>query len=66
MGALYLAFAEERDLQQSDLLRVVQETVPLYFTYEERIKELREWAKSRARNASRDTSLLELFETQQS
>jgi SpoVK/Ycf46/Vps4 family AAA+-type ATPase len=66
VGALYLAFAEDRELQQSDLLRVVQETVPLYFTYEERIKELREWAKSRARNASRDTSLLELFETQQS
>jgi hypothetical protein len=61
VGALYDAFAEGRDIEQSDLLRAVSETVPLYFTYEEPIKALRQWARTRARPASADSRLLDLF-----
>lgn len=63
VAALYLAFAEERDLEEADVLLSIQETVPLYFTYEERIKAFREWARERARNASHDKRVLDLFST---
>ena len=63
VSALYASFAERRELEQADLLMAVQETVPLYFTYEERIKAFREWASDRARNASRDKRVLDLFRT---
>ncbi len=62
IGALYRAFAEGRDLAQADLEAEVQETVPLYTTYEAQIKGLRQWAKGRARKASLDRSKLDLFE----
>jgi len=61
VAGLYKAFAQRRQLTQSDLEQVVRETVPLYRTYEEDIKRLREWAESRARPASHDKSLLDLF-----
>nr|NIV47344.1 AAA family ATPase [Gammaproteobacteria bacterium] len=44
-AALYTAFAESRELTDNDLANAIQETVPLYDTYEERIKELRDWAR---------------------
>jgi AAA+ superfamily predicted ATPase len=59
--ALYTAFAESRDLGENDLANAIQETVPLYDTYEERIKELRDWARHRARPASVDGRMLDLF-----
>lgn len=61
IAALYEAFSASRDITQNDLLKVTTETVPMYFTYEEQTKRLRDWAKTRARNASSDSRLLDLF-----
>ncbi len=60
-AALYGAFAESRDLEEDDLLNALQETVPLYDTHEERIKELRDWARHRARPASLDARMVDYF-----
>ena len=61
-SGLYTAFDEGRDLTENDLANAIQETVPLYETYEERIKELRDWARHRARPATLDGRMLGLFE----
>jgi len=60
-AALYAAFAESRELEESDLENAILDTVPLYDTYEERIKELRAWSKGRARPASVDAKMVDLF-----
>jgi AAA+ superfamily predicted ATPase len=60
-SGLYSAFAEGRDLSEADLLSAVNETVPLYETYEDQIKELRDWARGRTRMASMDASMADLF-----
>jgi hypothetical protein len=60
-AGLYKAFAAGRDLVDTDLADAIQETVPLYETYEERIKELRNWARHRARAASVDGKMVDLF-----
>ncbi|MDH3521333.1 MAG: AAA family ATPase [Myxococcales bacterium] len=60
-AALYVAFAESRELAEADLINAIEETVPLYDTYEERIKELRDWARGRARPASLDAKIVDLF-----
>ena len=59
--ALSMAFVEGRELHDKDLNRAVTETVPFVETYEEQVKELREWARRRTRSAGRDRSLHELF-----
>jgi len=63
VGGLYRAFAQGRELRQADLLAEVEETVPLYTMYEEKIKLLRQWARGRARAATLDRSKLDLFRT---
>jgi len=60
-AALYKAFAAGRELADRDLADAITETVPLYETYEERIKELRNWARHRTRPASRDGRMVDLF-----
>lgn len=60
-SGLHKAFAQNRELSQNDLLNAITETVPLYETYEESIKDLRDWAKHRARPASLDASLFDVF-----
>jgi SpoVK/Ycf46/Vps4 family AAA+-type ATPase len=60
-AALYAAFAESRDITDTDLLNAIQETVPLYDTYEDRVKDLRDWARHRARAASTDSKMADLF-----
>jgi len=45
----------------NDLANAINETVPLYDTYEERIKELRDWARTRARSATLDARMVDLF-----
>jgi SpoVK/Ycf46/Vps4 family AAA+-type ATPase len=60
-AALYVAFAESREVTDADLLNAIEETIPLYDTYEERIKELRDWARGRARPASLDAKIVDLF-----
>ena len=60
-SGLYKAFADRRELAENDLANAIEETVPLYETYEERIKELRDWARTRARLASHDARMLDYF-----
>ena len=53
--SLFAAFDEdERDLTTADLVRAARETVPLVKTMPERVRALRQWAKTRARPASSD------------
>jgi hypothetical protein len=61
VSGLYAAFAAGRELTPEDLRVAAAETVPLYATYEERIKALREWAARRTRRASLETSVLDQF-----
>jgi len=60
-AALYRAFSHERELSLEDLELAAKQTVPLYRTYEEKIKGLRDWARTRARAATLDASVLDLF-----
>ncbi len=60
-AALYGAFSESRDLNEVDLAEAIQDTVPLYETYEERIKELRNWARHRTRPATLDGKVVSWF-----
>jgi hypothetical protein len=61
VGALHRAFALGREVETQDLRRVAQEVVPLFRTYEEQIKALREWARGRARLAGREGAIVDLF-----
>jgi len=61
VGALHRAYALGRDLETQDLRRLAQELVPLYRTYEEQIKSLREWARGRARMGGREAAVVDLF-----
>jgi AAA+ superfamily predicted ATPase len=61
VAGLHAAFAASRELGGDDLTNALTQTVPLYETYEERIKELRDWARTRARPASTDARMLDLF-----
>ena len=58
---LYAAYSENRELRLSDMVDAVKHTVPLYRTYEEKIKALRDWSRTRARSATLDTSVLDMF-----
>ena len=49
---MFHAFANERDLQMDDLIDVAREKRPLAVTMNDRLKELREWAYTRARPAA--------------
>lgn len=61
ISGLYTAFSEKRELKEEDLRLALKHSVPLYRTYEEKIKALREWARQRARPATLDSSVLDLF-----
>ncbi len=61
VGALHRAFALGREVETSDLRRVAQDLVPLFRTYEEEIKALREWSRGRARAAGREGAVVDLF-----
>ena len=52
---------ERASSPSNDLANAIEETVPLYDTYEERIKELRDWARTRARPATLDARMVDLF-----
>ncbi len=56
ISALYDAFSEGRDITTEDILKAIQETVPLSVTMKEQIDALREWASGRARRASSEES----------
>lgn len=61
ISAMYAAFADDRDVDADDLRFAIRDTVPLYRTYEEMIKGLREWAHERARPASRQRRVIDFF-----
>ena len=61
VGGLHRAFAAGRELESTDLRYVAEESVPLYVTYEEPIKALREWAIGRCRTAGRQDAVVDLF-----
>lgn len=48
VSALFEAFSENRTLQESDLFKVIENTVPLSTTQAEQILTIREWANERA------------------
>jgi hypothetical protein len=52
ISCLYRAFAEDREMDNSDIVNEIKETVPLSITYKEHINQLRAWAKNRARPAT--------------
>jgi SpoVK/Ycf46/Vps4 family AAA+-type ATPase len=60
-AALFTAFAERREVTPADVANAMNETVPLYDTYEERIKELRDWGRGRTRPASVDAKMVDFF-----
>jgi SpoVK/Ycf46/Vps4 family AAA+-type ATPase len=62
VSGMYRAFGESREVTGADIGQELERIVPLYTTFEERIKALRQWAKTRARPASQDRSLADLFE----
>ena len=61
-NALFRAFAQKRDLTEEDLRASAREIIPLAVLYEEKVQALRTWGKTRARRASADTRMLELFD----
>ncbi|MDP3275924.1 MAG: AAA family ATPase [Deltaproteobacteria bacterium] len=61
LDAMGRSFALGRVLNEGDLRRAARELVPLYRTYEESIKQLREWARGRARPAGRQGTVVDLF-----
>jgi AAA+ superfamily predicted ATPase len=60
-AALYTAFAARREVSAADIANAINETVPIYDTYEERIKELRDWGRGRTRPASFDAKMVDYF-----
>jgi len=61
-SALFRAFAQRRELLEDDLRIAAREVVPLATLYEEKIQALRAWGRTRARKASADRRVLDLFE----
>lgn len=61
IAGLYRAFQKRRELGDEDLSIAARGTVPLYRTAEEQIKALREWARSRARRATPDARVSEIW-----
>jgi SpoVK/Ycf46/Vps4 family AAA+-type ATPase len=61
IDGMFIAFGESRDLEPRDILESLDETVPLSTTMEESIKDLKEWANTRARRASTDTKRIDYF-----
>ncbi|RME28254.1 MAG: AAA family ATPase [Deltaproteobacteria bacterium] len=62
VAGLYSAFAEGRPLDDHDLVDAARDMVPLAVTMDDRLKELREWARTRARMASTDRRRIDYFE----
>jgi SpoVK/Ycf46/Vps4 family AAA+-type ATPase len=61
-SALFRAFGQGRDLLEEDLRAAAREIVPLATLYEEKVQALRAWGRTRARRASADRRMLDLFE----
>ena len=62
VSGLFQAFSDERSLSFEDLVEAARDTVPLAVTMDDHIKQLREWARPRARRASTDRHRVDFFE----
>jgi|GEM_PF-181497 len=65
LTAVVEAFNSGSEVTQKQLLESLEDTVPLSVTMEERIFELREWARTRCRAATPDSRLLQMLEDEQ-
>ncbi|HRI88541.1 MAG TPA: ATPase, partial [Candidatus Hydrogenedentes bacterium] len=52
VSAMHDSFFAGREVTNDDILASIRETIPLSTTMRERISDLREWAKSRARSVT--------------
>jgi SpoVK/Ycf46/Vps4 family AAA+-type ATPase len=61
ISGLFYAFAESRPLNITDLIEASREIVPLAYTMDDQLKDLREWARPRARRATADRRRVDFF-----
>ena len=61
VSALYKAFASEREMDTEDILESSREIIPLAITMDDKLKDLREWARPRARRATADRRRVDFF-----
>ncbi len=54
ISALYDAFLENRDITNADIVTNIKQSIPLSVTMKENIDQIREWARFRARCASKE------------
>ena len=62
VGALFQAFSADRELEEGDLVDAAREMIPLAVTMDDHLKDLREWARPRARRASLESRRIDFFE----
>jgi ATP-dependent 26S proteasome regulatory subunit len=62
IAAMLETFSQGRILGQQDLKRASEDTVPLSVTMEEKIFELREWARTRCRPATPDSRVMQMID----
>ena len=61
VGAMFKSYADGREVDTEDLIDSVREIVPLAVTMDDQLKDLRDWARSRARRASADRRRANFF-----
>ncbi len=61
VGAMFKSYADGREVDTDDLIDSVREIVPLAVTMDDQLKDLRDWARSRARRASADRRRANFF-----
>ena len=61
ISALYKAFAAQREMDIEDILEASREIVPLAITMDDKLKDLREWVRPRARRATADRRRVDFF-----
>lgn len=61
ISGMFHAFAESRPLNITDMIEASREIVPLAYTMDDQLKDLREWARPRARRATADRRRVDFF-----
>jgi ATP-dependent 26S proteasome regulatory subunit len=65
ISAMLTSYGQGRILSQEDLKHAREETVPLSITMEEKIYELREWARPRCRPATYDSRVMQMLDEEE-